>query len=894
MTYPGYHGRLQASDGIHSLAAWKFADSTARTNFTPTTGDPLTLGELTSDDLGRVGWQTNDNSLWMLTSTTPTWVQLTQGGDSSIISITAKKATAGTINAGQPVRITGWDGVDDIPLVELGFAGAFSIGLANEGITDTVAGAVVISGQVSSITTTGLVEGSPFYVSATPGQLQATIPDYPSLVQAMGITIYENATEGVLGVSAQAPLIFTSSLPSPLGTAATGSNQRPARADHTHEHGNLLGGALHEVATTSSAGFMSTDNVVSLTRLAVGWESAGEPSGFPNRTGSNISWNDGTRTFTIAPAATEYDFFVKGKQYIKSSSLNIVWPDTEGLHFFYFNAFGTLETSTDENKIPELLLGSGSFISAHYWDASNNISFLRAEERHGFMPGDTHLYFHNAFGAQWVSGGELGNFSVDQDGSQSTHAQFDVDTVTLYDEDIRLTHTDGNPQDMTPILVAPIYYILGATPVWRRKTAGNFPLIYSDGLTFTGANDRIPYNQNNGGTWQLTEVNEGYFINMFYFASNDVVSPVFGIQGRAQYSTKQLAEARYATELKTILNDIINEFPLAKEVIPLGCVIFQTNSTYLNTPKARIVSVATGINYNDLRGLTFKRLEVAAHATTHILSGTDPIEGDKLSITYAPTAYTPTSASTGGDPSHLAAHLKGLDNKVAEITGSVSDSADKFASYIVLAITSSLPNERTLTEGDGINIADNGAGSTVVIKNTRPGDLGASYVVIGTTGSLPNERVLSNGTGINVNDGGAGNSVTVGINNSVVATVSGTNFTGPVSASNGFSWKTAPVSTWPRVNTGGSTVLNFLEGQKRTCILTASTTFTSINYPGPGTYQVWLKQDATGSRTITWPAALRFAGGTDFVASTGSNDLDVVSISYDGTDQVAQGIADFV
>ena len=66
-------------------------------------------------------------------------------------------------------------------------------------------------------------------------------------------------------------------------------------------------------------------------------------------------------------------------------------------------------------------------------------------------------------------------------------------------------------------------------------------------------------------------------------------------------------------------------------------------------------------------------------------------------------------------------------------------------------------------------------------------DPGASYVTIGATGSLTNERALTAGTGIIITDNGPASSVAVGINDNVVATVSGTTFTGPVSASAGLS-----------------------------------------------------------------------------------------------------------
>ena len=54
----------------------------------------------------------------------------------------------------------------------------------------------------------------------------------------------------------------------------------------------------------------------------------------------------------------------------------------------------------------------------------------------------------------------------------------------------------------------------------------------------------------------------------------------------------------------------------------------------------------------------------------------------------------------------------------------------------------------------------------------------ASYLVLTNTGSLTNERAFTVGTGLSATDAGAGSTYTVDIDDSVVATVSGTTFTG--------------------------------------------------------------------------------------------------------------------
>ena len=52
----------------------------------------------------------------------------------------------------------------------------------------------------------------------------------------------------------------------------------------------------------------------------------------------------------------------------------------------------------------------------------------------------------------------------------------------------------------------------------------------------------------------------------------------------------------------------------------------------------------------------------------------------------------------------------------------------------------------------------------------------------------------------------------------------------------------------------------------------------------PGkTYIIIIKQDAVGTRTLSWPSVYKFPGGTDPVLSTAVNSVDVLSFVTDGT-----------
>ena len=54
-----------------------------------------------------------------------------------------------------------------------------------------------------------------------------------------------------------------------------------------------------------------------------------------------------------------------------------------------------------------------------------------------------------------------------------------------------------------------------------------------------------------------------------------------------------------------------------------------------------------------------------------------------------------------------------------------------------------------------------------------------------------------------------------------------------------------------------------------------------------------MKQDGTGSRTATWPATVKWPGGTAPTLSTAANSVDIISFYYDGTNYYGVASLDF-
>jgi len=383
-----------------------------------------------------------------------------------------------------------------------------------------------------------------------------------------------------------------------------------------------------------------------------------EPSGFPNRTDSTISKVDGTRTFTVQPAVTSFDIYTKANKFNFTTAQNVVWTDVEGMHYFYFNESGVLTHSVSDSDFFDAML-TGALVAMLYWDAANNASIFFADERHGTqMDGQTHRHLHQAIGAILVgTGGALTGITADGDGSSDTHVQFAVDGMTIRDEDLAFTYSDGSPQDLSPIAQIPVWYRSGAAGDWRKKAANNFPLIYSDGVIFTGPNGRSPYNQFTGATWQLTEVAEAKFFLVHYFSTNDTTEPVVGIQGQAEYNNIVSARAGAEEEISSLK---FGQLPSA-EFVPLGTVIYQTSTGYTNTPKTRIRTTDTGDDYVDFRfktlvpsggGVDLHALGGDAHSADSLANLNAKVSDatlDDISGTRTPTAHASSHSDGGAD-----------------------------------------------------------------------------------------------------------------------------------------------------------------------------------------------------------------------------------------------------
>lgn len=125
-------------------------------------------------------------------------------GSADAVTVTAKKSTAGTINAGQVVHLVSYSSPDyTVELADADTSGLLpAIGIVTTTITDSTAGTVVISGKATGLDTSAWAAGDGLWVSTTAGALTNTRPTGAGNgVQRLGEVAFSNASTGVIQIT---------------------------------------------------------------------------------------------------------------------------------------------------------------------------------------------------------------------------------------------------------------------------------------------------------------------------------------------------------------------------------------------------------------------------------------------------------------------------------------------------------------------------------------------------------------------------------------------------------------------------------------------------------------------------------------------------------------------
>jgi hypothetical protein len=101
-------------------------------------------------------------------------------------------------------------------------------------------------------------------------------------------------------------------------------------------------------------------------------------------------------------------------------------------------------------------------------------------------------------------------------------------------------------------------------------------------------------------------------------------------------------------------------------------------------------------------------------------------------------------------------------------------------------------------------------------------------------------------------------------------------------ASDEYLFTSSPINDFT-VGTNGALVIDLNQGGPRQrWTLTGNITINAINGARAGlSYDLWLRQDATGSRTVAWPSNIKWAGGSAPTISATALYQDKVTLVWD-------------
>lgn len=293
-------------------------------------------------------------------------------------------------------------------------------------------------------------------------------------------------------------------------------------------------------------------------------------TGFPVDASGNylttLSYNEGTRTVTVAPTGANFDVFVGGVKYTKTSQA-LSHPATYGGHFFYFDTSGTLVTSQTSWDL--LHHAPAAFV---FWDSVNARGVAFEERHHAGRDLYWHRNQHAAEGTK-VTGTGFGATGYTLNTQSDAAVTLAIASGRVEDEDIRID-TQALP-DAGPYT---IMERVGASGEWQITRANTLPFLY------TG--NTLQYNQNNGGTWQRTNLATTDYMNMWVFAAPSITGgdQIIFVPGQATFGTSGLANADTVAGLNW------GTLPF-QEIAPLYRITYQFGNGYAGTARCRMTDI---------------------------------------------------------------------------------------------------------------------------------------------------------------------------------------------------------------------------------------------------------------------------------------------------------------
>jgi hypothetical protein len=279
-------------------------------------------------------------------------------------------------------------------------------------------------------------------------------------------------------------------------------------------------------------------------------------TGFPNRTDTSLSWNDGTYTLTLTSSSKK--IWINGVEYTIGNLTNQV-TDATGLYWFWITAPAGVPQLNSSTSAPGF---DKCLVAIVYWNTTTDKGII-SDERH-WMGRDKqmHEYLHETVGARWYTGGTL----------SPTNTTFSVTQCEMYDEDI---------EHILPVSTTCRIIYHNGSSAWE----------WDDGATYLYKLNGNKMRYNNGTA--LADCSNNDHLCMWLYATNNVTYPFMSVMGD---SVSNLANARLKNPPS------LAGIPSA-EIKLLYKIIFKQNAssvTYIETSDYRVAtSLSTSFTPTD-------------------------------------------------------------------------------------------------------------------------------------------------------------------------------------------------------------------------------------------------------------------------------------------------------
>ncbi len=247
------------------------------------------------------------------------------------------------------------------------------------------------------------------------------------------------------------------------------------------------------------------------------------------------SYTAETRTFTLTPTVGigYFQFWSNGQKFTKHEAQSVVWPNTSGTYYFYFDTDGDLQYILNSNWTQALFV-KVAICGLVYWDAVGGVAWGASDEQHGIvMDSESHFRLHMVEGFRWSQGGLITGLIDGNDDYTN------IGVGVHHDEDIVIA---------TGVITdTPFMYRLGANGEWKI-TAEDMKIGYIE-----SGNTYISYNQFDAGEWKLIESTSSTdYIIYFMVKTNFTTSPYRKIVGQTTYASRRDARIGLREDLKAV------------------------------------------------------------------------------------------------------------------------------------------------------------------------------------------------------------------------------------------------------------------------------------------------------------------------------------------------------